>query len=193
MTSDGDYFVGSPTDFQSMDHAIYRMKGHNVDIYTLRTVQYSFKWLAQPNFVAQFETKEFVYFVFRETAAEVMNCGEAIYSRIARVCKNDQGGSSWLKNQWTTFLKARLNCSMPGEFPFYYNEIQSAVHLESEGMVYAAFTTGSNSITGSAICNFNFNCNTIIVEISMFLGTNGRILLASSIIQSKYFFRRWIN
>ena len=155
ITSDGDYFIGSATDFQSTDHAIYRMKGHNVDLYTLRTVQYDSKWLAQPDFVAQFETKDFVYFVFRETAAEVMNCGKAIYSRIARVCKNDQGGSSVLKNQWTTFLKARLNCSMPGEFPFYYNEIQSAVYLESEGMVYATFTTGSNSIAGAAICNFN--------------------------------------
>ena len=155
ITSDGDYFIGSATDFSSTDHAIYRMKGHNVDLYTLRTVQYDSKWLAQPDFVAQFETDDFVYFIFRETAAEVMNCGKAVYSRIARVCKNDQGGSSVLKNQWTTFLKARLNCSLPGEFPFYYNEIQSAAYLETEGMVYATFTTGANSIAGAAVCNFN--------------------------------------
>jgi len=25
---------------------------------------------------------------------------------------------------WTTFLKARLNCSIPGEFPFYFDEIR---------------------------------------------------------------------
>lgn len=33
---------------------------------------------------------------------------------------------------WTTFLKARLNCSIPGEFPFYFDEIRkftSADHL----------------------------------------------------------------
>ena len=155
MTSDGDYFIGSATDFQSTDHAIYRMKGHNVDLHTLRTVQYDSKWLAQPDFVAQFETKDFIYFIFREAAAEFINCGKAVYSRIARVCKNDQGGSSVLKNQWTTFLKARLNCSIPGDYPFYYNEIQSAVYLESEGMVYATFTTGTNSIAGAAVCNFN--------------------------------------
>ena len=156
MTQDsGDYYIGSATDFQSTDHAIYRMKGHNVDLYTLRTVQYDSKWLAQPDFVAQFETRDFVYFIFRETAAEVMNCGKAVYSRIARVCKSDQGGSSVLKNQWTTFLKARLNCSLPGEFPFYYNEIQSAVYIESEGLVYATFTTPDNSIAGAAVCSFN--------------------------------------
>ena len=131
------------------------MAGHNVDLNTLRTVQYDSKWLDQPDFVAQFETADFMYFIFRETAAEVINCGKAVYSRIARVCKNDQGGSSILKNQWTTFLKARLNCSVPGEFPFYYNEIQSAVYLQEEGMVYATFTTAQNSIAGAAICNFN--------------------------------------
>ena len=155
ITSTGDLFIGSATDFQSTDHAIYRMKGHGFDQYTLRTVQQNSKWLNTPDFVTQFETKDFVYFIFRETATEVMNCGKAIYSRIARVCKNDQGGSPVLKNQWTTFLKARLNCSIPGEFPFYYNEIQSAVYVESEEMVYATFTTGSNSIAGAALCNFN--------------------------------------
>ena len=174
MTAKGEYFIGSATDFQvwrhqlssvrlewehflfqSTDHAIYRMTGHNVDLNTLRTVQYDSKWLAQPDFVAQFETEDFMYFIFRETAAEVMNCGKAVYSRIARVCKNDQGGNSVLKNQWTTFLKARLNCSQPGEFPFYYNEIQSATYLAEEGMVYATFTTSQNSIAGTAVCNFN--------------------------------------
>ena len=57
--------------FQSTDQAIYRMTGHNVDHNTLRTVQYDSKWLAQPDFVAQFETNDFVYFIFRETATEV--------------------------------------------------------------------------------------------------------------------------
>ena len=32
-----------------------------------------------------------MYFLFRETATEAMNCGKAVYSRIARVCKNDEG------------------------------------------------------------------------------------------------------
>ena len=60
-----------------------------------------------------------------------------------------------LKDNWTTFLKARLNCSMAGDYPFYYNEIQSAYYVASEGIVYATFTTPENSIAGSAVCSFD--------------------------------------
>ena len=48
---------------------------------------------------------------------------QAIFSRVARVCKNDI--SEDRSNRWTTFLKARLNCSIPGDFPFYFNEIRN--------------------------------------------------------------------
>ena len=46
-----------------------------------------------------------------------------------------------LKDNWTTFVKARLNCSIPGEYPFYFDEIQGMSYVESENMVYATFTT----------------------------------------------------
>ena len=78
-----------------------------------------------------------------------------IHFRIARVCKNDKGGQRVLKHNWTTFLKARLNCSEAGDYPFYYNEIQSAAFMQSENRVYATFTTPENSIAGSAICSFD--------------------------------------
>ena len=48
---------------------------------------------------------------------------QAQYSRVARVCRNDQGGTHRFQNRWTSFLKARLNCSVPGEYPFYFDEI----------------------------------------------------------------------
>ena len=50
---------------------------------------------------------------------------QAVYSRVARVCKNDNGGPHTFKNKWTTFVKARLNCSMPGAYPFYFDQVQS--------------------------------------------------------------------
>lgn len=49
---------------------------------------------------------------------------QAVYSRVARVCKWDKGGPHRFRNRWTTFLKSRLNCSIPGDFPFYFNEIR---------------------------------------------------------------------
>ena len=104
------------------------------------------------------EDQDYVYIFFRETALEVMNCGKSIYSRVARVCKNDEGGSHKFSNRWTTFLKARMNCSVPGDYPFYFNEIQSTTDFVftsgASRVLYAVFTTPENSIPGSAICRF---------------------------------------
>lgn len=55
---------------------------------------------------------------------EYMNCGKTVYSRIGRVCKNDRGGPYPSGDRWTSFLKTRLNCSVPGDFPFYFDEIR---------------------------------------------------------------------
>src|SRR5271165_1060389 len=76
-----------------------------------------------PNFVGSFEDDDVVYFWFREDAVEYCNCGKAVYSRVARICKNDRGGPRANSDTWTTFLKARLNCSLPGNYPFYFDEI----------------------------------------------------------------------
>lgn len=43
---------------------------------TLRTPQYDFNWLNEPEFVGSFEDDHYVYFVFREIAVEFMNCGK---------------------------------------------------------------------------------------------------------------------
>lgn len=60
------------------------------------------------------------------------------------MCKNDSGGGQlMLKDNWTTFVKARLNCSLPGEYPFYFDEIQGMHYIAEEGLVYATFTTPS--------------------------------------------------
>mgnify|MGYP005983464147 CR=1 FL=1 len=170
MSEQGEYYFGGPTDFSSSDYVI--SKNIEADT-TIRTKQYNSFWLNDPQFVGSFETENFVYFLFREAAVEYMNCGkvlymvfaprcvmfslQVIYSRIARVCKNDPGGHTMLKDNWTTFLKARLNCSVSGEYPFYFDEIQSMSYVPDENVVYATFTTPSNSIAGSAICAFNLS------------------------------------
>ena len=80
-----------------------------------------------PSFVGSLEDASSVYFFFRETAVEYINCGKSVYSRVARVCKKDEGGSNW-----TTFLKSRLNCSVPGDMPFYFNEIQAIYQVAEQ-------------------------------------------------------------
>ena len=43
--------------------------------------------LTVPQFVGSFDMGDYVYFFFRESAVEYMNCGTAVYARVARVCK----------------------------------------------------------------------------------------------------------
>lgn len=49
---------------------------------------------------------------------------QTLYSRVARVCRHDKGGPHKFRNKWTSYLKSRLNCSVSGDFPFYFNEIR---------------------------------------------------------------------
>lgn len=51
----------------------------------LRSSQYNSKWLNDPQFVNSFEAGEFVYFVFRETAVEYINCGKVIITSVVAV------------------------------------------------------------------------------------------------------------
>ncbi|XP_021002265.1 semaphorin-1A isoform X3 [Parasteatoda tepidariorum] len=151
--ADGDLYVATVAQFTGADPLIYRDP--------LRTEQFNWKHLNAPNFVSSVHHEEFVYFFFRETAVEYINCGKAVYSRVARVCTKDKGGPHKFRNRWTSFLKARLNCSIPGEFPFYFNEIQSTTNVvtgkygsKEAQLIYAVFTTPPNSISGSAVCAF---------------------------------------
>ena len=57
-------------------------------------------------------------------------------------------------------MKARLNCSVPGDFPFYFNEIQGTtefVDKNKDKIIYATFTTPDNSMAGSAVCSFRLS------------------------------------
>ncbi|XP_018376123.1 PREDICTED: semaphorin-1A isoform X3 [Trachymyrmex cornetzi] len=151
---DGELYTGTVADFAGMDPIIYREP--------LQTEQYDSMSLNAPNFVSSMSQGDFVYFFFRETAVEYINCGKAVYSRVARVCKYDRGGPHRFRNRWTSFLKSRLNCSVTGDFPFYFNEIQSTTELisgqyggTSAQLIYGTFTTPVNSISGSAVCAFS--------------------------------------
>lgn len=123
-----------------------------------RTIKYDSHMLDKPDFVGSYEVGEHVYFFFREVAVEYMNCGKAVYSRVARVCKKDTGGKNILHQNWATYLKARLNCSIPGEFPYYFNEIQAVYKMpDDDTTFYAVFTTNLNGLMGSAVCTFHLD------------------------------------
>lgn len=74
--------------------------------------------------------------------------GQVVFPRVARVCKNDRGGSQRvLEKQWTSFLKARLNCSIPGDSHFYFNILQAVtnvIRINGRDVVMATFSTPFN-------------------------------------------------
>ncbi|XP_026272666.1 semaphorin-5A [Frankliniella occidentalis] len=154
LSSSGQYYVVATIDFGGTDAALVRNFGATS---MLRSNKYDWKWFSDPQFVGSFETDSHYYFVFRENAIEYMNCGKAVYSRIGRICKNDQGGSLMLKDSFTTFIKARLNCSLPGEFPAYFDEIQDMALLEDQKVLYATFASNRNHFPATAVCAFNMS------------------------------------
>ncbi|XP_071167146.1 uncharacterized protein [Mytilus edulis] len=112
----------------------------------------SSNWMKDPQFVGSFPLKETVLFFFRETATEVDPSENKIYSRVAKVCKSDIGGNSILRNKWTSYQKARLQCFTEGSSPVYFDDIQDIV--EKDGIFYSLYTTRIKSPI-SVICAFN--------------------------------------
>ncbi|XP_037119695.1 semaphorin-6D-like isoform X1 [Syngnathus acus] len=152
----GDFYSATVTDFLASDAVIYRSLGDGRPV--LRTVKYDSKWLREPRFLHAVDYGSHVYFFLSEIAAEYTTLGKVVFSRVARVCKNDNGGSPRvLDKHWTSFLKARLNCSLPGDSLFYFDVLQSltgVLQINGRPAVLAVFTTQANSIPGSAVCAF---------------------------------------
>uniref|UniRef100_A0A3Q1BJW2 Sema domain-containing protein n=1 Tax=Amphiprion ocellaris TaxID=80972 RepID=A0A3Q1BJW2_AMPOC len=152
----GKLYSATVADFQASDSVIYRSMG---DGSALRTIKYDSKWLKEPHFLHAAEYGNYVYFFYREIAVEHSNLGKVVYSRVARICKNDVGGSQRvLEKHWTSFVKARLNCSVPGESFFYFDVLQSItdiININGVPSVVGVFTTQMNSIPGSAVCAFS--------------------------------------
>nr|KAF6502524.1 semaphorin 6D [Molossus molossus] len=158
LFADGKLYSATVADFLASDAVIYRSMG---DGSALRTIKYDSKWIKEPHFLHAIEYGNYVYFFFREIAVEHNNLGKAVYSRVARICKNDMGGSQRvLEKHWTSFLKARLNCSVPGDSFFYFDVLQSITNIiQINGIptVVGVFTTQLNSIPGSAVCAFSMD------------------------------------
>ncbi|XP_033950271.1 semaphorin-6D-like [Pseudochaenichthys georgianus] len=152
----GDFYSATMTDFLASDAVIYRSLGEGRPV--LRTVKYDSKWLREPHFLHAIDYGNYVYFFLSEIAVEYTALGKVVFSRVTRVCKNDNGGSPRvLERYWTSFLKARLNCSVPGDSFFYFDILQSltnVLQINQRPAVVGVFTTQDNSIPGSAVCAF---------------------------------------
>ncbi|KFD58185.1 hypothetical protein M513_00948 [Trichuris suis] len=157
-----ELFSATTADFGGSDPLIYKTDLTKTDTMGLRTDRYNKNLLNEPNFVTSFAFDDFVYFWFREVSYEKPGSGKTMYARVARVCRNDRGTKK--RDNWTSFVKARLNCSSPGEFPHYFDELVStseAVPLDSSllqsKLIYGVFNSPSSILPSSAICAFKMD------------------------------------
>ncbi|XP_062842244.1 semaphorin-3D [Trichomycterus rosablanca] len=166
--SDGDLYAGTSVDFMGNNAAIFRTSVHTSSQHYIRTEAYHDHWLNEPEFVGSFSIPDThsvdddkIYFFFKETAVESNQLDKRIYSRVARVCKNDIGGKRSLINRWSTFLKARLICSVPGPggMDTHFDELEDVFLLETKDpqnpVIYGVFSTSSSVFRGSAVCIYS--------------------------------------
>ncbi|KAL4659499.1 semaphorin-3A [Arapaima gigas] len=162
---DGELYSGTSADFMGRDFAVFRTLGPH---HPIRTEQHDSRWLNDPRFVGVHLIPESdnpeddkIYLFFRESAMDGEHTGRATHARIGQLCKNDFGGHRSLVNKWTTFLKARLICSVPGVngIDTHFDELQDVFLMSSKDpknpVIYAIFTTSSNIFKGSAVCMYS--------------------------------------
>nr|XP_033781887.1 semaphorin-3B isoform X1 [Geotrypetes seraphini] len=163
-----ELYSGVATDLMGRDFTIFRSLGHRPSI---RTEQHDSRWLNEPKFVNVFWIPESenpdddkIYFFFRETAVEGHGMGKLSYARIGQICRNDLGGQRSLVNKWTTFLKARLVCSVPGSDgsgDTYFDELRDVFLLQTRDrrnpLIYTVFSSSSMVFKGSAVCLYTMN------------------------------------
>ncbi|RXN24942.1 semaphorin-6B-like protein [Labeo rohita] len=174
LFAEGSLFTGTVTDFLAIDAVIYRSLGESP---ALRTIKHDSKWFREPYFVSAVEWGPHIYFFFREMAMEFNYLEKVMVSRVARVCKGDLGGSQRvLERQWTSFLKARLNCSIPGDSHFYFNLLQSTspiIRMQGRDVILGVFSTPSNRPGGCAVQGSRFSSsNTLPDEVLNFIKTH---------------------
>uniref|UniRef100_A0A665TEC9 Semaphorin-4E-like n=1 Tax=Echeneis naucrates TaxID=173247 RepID=A0A665TEC9_ECHNA len=131
----------------------------------LRT-EFKGSWLSEPNFVYMDFVGESVdspdgdddkvYLFFSENAMEYDFYSKVAVSRVARVCKGDMGGQRTLQRKWTSFLKARLDCSLPEpSLPPIVQDVFLLKHKDwRKSVFYAVFTPQSLSQV-SAVCAYS--------------------------------------
>uniref|UniRef100_A0A4W3GY37 Sema domain-containing protein n=1 Tax=Callorhinchus milii TaxID=7868 RepID=A0A4W3GY37_CALMI len=131
----------------------------------------------EPIFTNFVQSDDLIFMFFREKRVGTKNWEvDPWISRIARVCKADKGGSeSDLFNKWTTFLKARLVCSLPSQ-NLHFNRVEDVSidksNMSSETRVYGIFSNRWNS---TAVCVYSMGDILNVFKNSNFKGFTGKI------------------
>ncbi|KAL4617340.1 semaphorin-4D-like isoform X1 [Arapaima gigas] len=142
---DGELYSGTAYNFLGSEPIISRYSPSQ----SLLRTEYSTSWLNEPSFVYAD--------VIRESKNSVDGEDDKIYYFFTEV-SGDLGGQRTLQKKWTTFLKAKLVCSMP-ELNFVFNVVHDVFILKTEDwketVIYAVFTSQWGNVGLSAVCAYN--------------------------------------
>ncbi|XP_072309302.1 semaphorin-4D isoform X2 [Eucyclogobius newberryi] len=161
---DGELYTGTTYNFLGSEPIISRYSPPQ----SLLRTEYSTSWLNEPSFVFADVIREGrneaageddkIYFFFTEVSVEYEFFGKLLIPRVARVCKGDLGGQRTLQKKWTSFLKAKLVCSMP-ELNFVFNVVHDVFILKAtdwrDTVIYGVFTSQWANVGLSAVCAYN--------------------------------------
>ncbi|KAM9808040.1 semaphorin-7A [Neosynchiropus ocellatus] len=177
LTVEGDVYAATPLDKDGSFLQFRRRAGSRSDVWMDED------WLRDPTFVSaswvqwkEDPDNDKIYMFFREKNSDNSPEAEPWISRVARVCKVDEGGSKqFLQNTWTSFLKARLVCGYPEE-SLYFNRLQDVHVMHADDWrltrIYGLFSSSWNS---SAVCIYDINTIEGLFESSSFKGYDKEI------------------
>ncbi|XP_062847783.1 semaphorin-7A isoform X3 [Trichomycterus rosablanca] len=177
LVVDGELYAAAPLYKDGSSLQFRRKAGKQIQVWMHDP------WIIEPTFISAFvarryddPTNEKIYVLFREKNSDSSPEADPWISRVARICKVDKGGpKNYLQHIWTSFLKARLVCSIPGE-PLYFNRLRDVFVLHSENwrdsVVYALFSSSWNA---TAVCIYSLSDLDDIFEKSNFKGYNENI------------------
>ncbi|KAM9848040.1 semaphorin-4G-like [Aulostomus maculatus] len=138
---------------------------------TLKTEDAPTRWLNEADFVGSALVRESlgsrtgdddkIYYFFTERSQEqTTTYSHSRVARVARVCKGDRGGHLTLQKRWTSFLKARLTCSLP-EYDFHFNMLRSVFVMPGltvqDTLFYGIFGLEWKNVKASAVCRFSLS------------------------------------
>ncbi|XP_054476238.1 semaphorin-7A [Anoplopoma fimbria] len=175
LTAEGDLYSAAPLDTEGSSLQFRRKAGSRTNVWMYDN------WVSEPTFITASWVKrredpdnEKIYIFFREKNSDQNPEADPWISRVARVCKVDEGGSKrFFQNMWTSFLKARLVCGFPEE-SLYFNRLQDIYVMHAEDWkdtrVYALFTLFTSSWNSTAVCIYSIGMIEEIFENSTFKG-----------------------
>ncbi|XP_058500374.1 semaphorin-7A [Solea solea] len=172
LTVEGDLYAAAPMDIDRSSLQFRRKAGSR------RNLWMNEKLVLEPTFISASWVKreedpdnDKIYIFLREKNSDPSPEADPWISRVARVCKVDEGGSKrLLQSRWTSFLKARLVCGYPEE-SLYFNHLQDIYIMHNKDWhktrVYALFSSSWNS---TAVCIYTVQMIENIFENSTFKG-----------------------